>query len=180
MTLIGLTGFARSGKDSVGSILVQEGFTRFAFADRVKDLALAIDPLITCAGPISVQHLSQVVTEKGWEEAKGNPEVRRTLIKVGEGARIIFGDNIWVDDLERACSSLDPRPLVVTDVRYENEAEYIRSLGGQIWLVHRPGTSPAGPHDRVEGPYDVRIANYGTLDNLVETTLAHLRFHCRR
>jgi hypothetical protein len=33
---------------------------------------------------------------------------------------------------------------VLTDVRYENEAEAVRSHGGQIWRVTRPGTAADG------------------------------------
>jgi dephospho-CoA kinase len=39
MKLIGVTGFARSGKDTVGQILVREhNYVRFAFADPIKKM----------------------------------------------------------------------------------------------------------------------------------------------
>ncbi|NED29195.1 hypothetical protein G3I37_30615, partial [Streptomyces anulatus] len=42
-----LIGKARSGKDSVGAHLVRRyAYTRLAFADPLKEMALAVDPLI--------------------------------------------------------------------------------------------------------------------------------------
>ena len=39
--IIGLTGYAQAGKDSVANSLVQNyGYTRVAFADKIKELLL--------------------------------------------------------------------------------------------------------------------------------------------
>ena len=65
-----------------------------------------------------------------------------------EGHRGVFGDNFWVDALLpqegwEANFEISPfvhRPVdicVVTDLRFENEAERIRELGGMVWLVDR-------------------------------------------
>ena len=36
--------------------------------------------------------------------------------------------------------------LVFTDVRFPNEAEMIKSLGGEIWRIQRPGIAPINNH----------------------------------
>src|ERR1051326_4846414 len=45
--IVALTGYARSGKDTVGSILVeQHGFRRVAFGDVLKAVAEDMDPIL--------------------------------------------------------------------------------------------------------------------------------------
>ena len=45
--IIGLSGYARSGKDAVAQVLVSEfGFKRVAFADPIRDLLYEMDPKI--------------------------------------------------------------------------------------------------------------------------------------
>ena len=69
--IIGLTGYARSGKDTVASILVEDyGFTRVAFADPIRDLLLKINPILE-----NGYRLGEHVKEFGWELAKARTEV---------------------------------------------------------------------------------------------------------
>ena len=43
--IIGLTGYAQSGKDTVAKILIEQyGFTRVAFADKIRELLYEMDP----------------------------------------------------------------------------------------------------------------------------------------
>ena len=64
---------------------------------------------------------------------------------------------------------------VITDVRFDNEAQRIKDLGGQVWKVIREG-SGAGDHvseQELEGELiDLVIDNNGTLDDLEETVFA--------
>jgi hypothetical protein len=195
--LIGVVGFARAGKDSVGQILVERaGFTRIAFADKMKEFALAVDPYIPIevmpanSGPILLgekvapithfRRLSKVVADLGWEKAKTNPEVRRVLQKIGtEGGRLTVGPNMWVDavDLPHV-----PDRTVITDVRFLNEASAIQALGGVIWRVVRPGIEPANNHPSEMEQRSIReddlIENDGSLEDLADTVMLALeRLH---
>lgn len=90
---------------------------------------------------------------------------RMALQRYGtEGHREVFGDDFWVDALLPEDSSwamnfisrMDemqmfggfepPEICVVSDVRYENEAERIRKLGGQVWEIIRPGLESSDDH----------------------------------
>jgi hypothetical protein len=138
--LIGLAGYARSGKDTIGKILVERGFQRVAFADKLREFALAIDPIIWDRPRF---RLSDVVEVEGWEGAKENPEVRSLLQRLGtEAGRNILGEDVWVN----AALDIPPGDYVITDVRFPNELEAIRSRGGQVWLVSRPGYGPINGH----------------------------------
>ena len=49
--VIGLTGYAGSGKDTLANILVEEyGFTRIAFADKTKEFLYDLNPGIGFTG----------------------------------------------------------------------------------------------------------------------------------
>lgn len=144
---IALLGAARSGKDTVAARLVSEhGYRRLAFADPLKELALKADPLIPTHqdshGQITVR-LSRLVRAYGWDEAKTTyPEVRRILQNIGQGARKVDPD-IWIGALlPKALDAVSSgRSIVVTDVRYLNEAEFLTRVGFLLVRVHRPSVS---------------------------------------
>ena len=150
-TLIGLSGYKRSGKDTVAAHLVAHyGFTRYAFADIMRTAALALDPIIPQDdGMPETVRLSNFFddpafpTAAEWELAKEEPEVRRTLQYLGtEMGRNMFGENFWVDltfDAIDADVSLGPDArVVITDVRFPNEARTVRDKGGHVIRVTRP------------------------------------------
>ena len=70
------------------------------------------------------------------------------------------------------------RDVVIDDVRFPNEAEMIRRLGGELWLVDRPGVVYEGDHAS-EGALadvvpDAVINNGGSLKQLREVVAALL------
>jgi hypothetical protein len=181
--LIGLGNYARVGKDAVASVLVQEhGFTRVAFADALKELALKADPLIYSNAMVNVAtgrgHLKQVVHANGWENAKNQfPEVRKFLQNLGVAAREVMGENVWVDAAFAGFNQHGPEgrflgesDVVVTDVRFPNEFERIKDLGGKLVKVSRPGYGPANQHVSETAledfEWDYELQNNGTLDDL--------------
>lgn len=171
--LIGLIGKARSGKDTAASALIAErGFTRVAFADPVRALALSIDPLIPA--PDVHHRLSTLVRFYGWEVCKDSfPEVRRILQHVGNGYRENVSPTAWTD-MARPVLTNRTGPIVVTDVRYRNEADLIRDLGGDLIRIVRPGTQ-AGTHvsetELDDYPTHVVLHNTGDVDFLTSGIL---------
>lgn len=167
MKLIGLTGYARSGKDAAASFLVERGWKRLAFADAVRKGLLAMNPIITGS-----RRLKDIVDEDGWDYAKLNPEVRRLLQVYGtEAGRDIHGSCCWADIV--ACQIVSLRGnyhIVVTDVRFREEVRMIQVYGGQIIRIAKPGVGPVNDHksdtaiDRIQE--DSWIANDGTLEDL--------------
>jgi hypothetical protein len=179
--LLGLTGFARSGKDTVARILGRQnsGVRRAAFADLLKlsaarSLHVLVDPddvgmegVRRWADRFKQGQLLQIVDESG--EVIHSVSGRVFLQRFGtEGHRDIFGDDFWVE-----MANFEPPDcelLVFTDVRYTNEALAIRDRGGQIWRVVNDDASPAGRH-RSEQPLDStlidrEIPNNGSLKDL--------------
>lgn len=174
--IIGLNGYARSGKDAAASALVADGWERIAFADVLRDIAYAIDPFVQIGGfpPGDYARLSTVVDRLGWDAAKGShKDVRRLLQRLGtEGGRDILGKNIWIDTAFKR-ARMDGAGLVITDVRFQNEAEAIRERGGKVVRLNRPGVGPVNEHssdNAMEGfIFDAYIYNGGPLTELYDS-----------
>lgn len=176
--ILGAMGKKRSGKDTFAARLVAEhGFTRIAFADALKDVALDLDPIIDngpfvrANGSLAVHHsrLSDIVEKAGWEAAKDRPEVRRILQALGVAMRTHVDLDVWVDAAMAKADRI-PGPVVITDVRFPNEADRVRAGGGKLVRVQRPGLLDADFHvsetaldDHLS---DFTVSNDGTVEGL--------------
>ena len=161
--LVGISGYARSGKDTVAGILVERGWRRIAFADTLKLLAEKVDPPVD--GHTSLRDL---LGAGGWEQAKSNQQVRRFLQDLGGGVRDVLGLGIWVDALFRSTNG--HTKIVIPDMRYPNEMAEIKRRGGLTVRVNRPGIGPAPGHISDialdEAHFDLVIDNDGNLQDL--------------
>lgn len=165
--IIGLTGYAQAGKDSVANILVDHyGYQRIAFADPIRKLLYEMNPIVKDGG----YRVQGVVDGYGWDVAKtAFPEVRTMLQSLGVGARKTFGDMFWVQQALRQVHF--EGNFVITDVRYPNEAKAIREYDdSQIWRIKRSGVLPVNAHaseTAMDGEkVDQIFLNNGTLDDL--------------
>ena len=91
-------------------------------------------------------------------------------------ARAHFGAGFWVRTLATRVAGLrvqGRRLFVVSDVRFANEAEWIRGQGGEVWLIDRPGLAPVRQHvsECVQFRIDQVLRNDGTLDDLARRAL---------
>ena len=162
LAIVGISGFAGSGKDSLGAFLVARGFKKIAFADKVKQLAVALCPSLG----------ERIAAGETLDDLKrSDPSVRRWLQDVGLTARDVMGDDVWI---RSALEGLSPdEQYVITDVRFSNEVEAIREKGGILVRMERPGVGPANNHpsetelaDYQE--WDIVVNNDGALDDLGE------------
>lgn len=175
--IIGLSGFARSGKDEAAKVLVEQyGFTRVAFADKLRDFLYALDPMVGIEGepyegglsPVGVQN---VIDKHGWEgykETEYGNIIRTYLQRLGtEAGRQTLWDTIWID---AAFAGVDASKVVVTDARFFNEFDAVRERGGSVWRIERPGVGPANDHaselEAIDYPhFEYRLENDGTVED---------------
>lgn len=163
--IIGLTGYAQSGKDTVANILVEKyGFRRLAFADKIREILYELNPMV-CGEPLQIK-----VDVEGWDKAKQHPEVRRLLQKMGVACRTQLSASVWIAPVIRAINSPDER-IVVTDVRFKNEVDLLRlGFNAHIWRVERPGVGPVNNHiserEVSKFPVDITLHNDGSLEDL--------------
>jgi hypothetical protein len=170
--IIGLSGVARSGKDTIANYLIEKhGFTRVSFADPIRDALIRLNPNIDVDG--YSMKLSHAVHILGWERLKEvSSDIRGLMQRMGtEVGREMFGENIWADT---AFKSIKPDArIVIADLRYPNEAKAISSAGGEMWRIERPGIGPANSHpsETALDAYDfpIKIANDGTIEELYKT-----------
>jgi len=167
--IIGLLGYAQSGKDTVANILVEEyGYTRVAFADKIRELLYEMNPKVTVGYDIHTT-LQLMVDHSSWDEAKQNPDVRAMLQNIGVGARKVFGDEFWVMQALRQVHF--EGNYVITDVRFANEAKRIKQYdNAQLWRVKREGVEAVNSHvsetELAVYKVDQIVSNNGTIEDL--------------
>lgn len=121
--IVGLAGKAGHGKDTLGEIFCRRGnFIRMAYGDVLRDVAIA-------SGIMSQEDLRTK-----------SSHYRSTLQAGGHFVRMIDKD-FWVNKLWASSEMImhldNGANIVVTDVRYVNEADVIVEAGGMIIRVVR-------------------------------------------
>lgn len=170
--LVGLCGAAGAGKNTVAEFLTD--------ADGCSCLQVAFaDPLYECISTITGLPVERL-KDRGVKEAVVpwlGKSPRQMLQSLGtEWGRDTIHPEIWIRiTLERIRNELAAgRGVVITDVRFDNEAQAVIDAGGEVWRVDRPGwrclSEDAAKHQSEAGVSDHLIArtidNSGSLDEL--------------
>jgi hypothetical protein len=166
--IIGLSGYAQSGKNTVADILVDHhGFIQLAFADAIRDFIYEINPLVSCS---PTGYLQDLVNLKGWDEAKQEPQVRKLLQSTGVAGRNMIDEYLWVALTLSQIKDPQEGRYVITDVRFPNEAAALTAQGGQLWRIERPGVDAVNDHVSETAldawVFDETIINDGTIEDL--------------
>lgn len=178
--IIGLSGYAQVGKDTVANYLVENyGYRRVAFADPIREALYRLNPKIDIADMRGV-YLASAVDGLGWENIKVDSQDARLLLqRMGtEVGRQLFGEDFWVDRALHGVSKFDK--VVLTDVRFPNEYRAIKSREGIVWRVEKTGVSAVNNHASEtaldQQAFDGIIVNNSTKDDLY-ATLDYLMQH---
>ena len=143
VTVVGITGYARSGKDTIGNYLIHKyDYVQLAFAT----------PLKAACGEVFSLTWEQLhgdqketvdpfwgTTPRKLMQFTGTDLFRNALGKLCPE----IGGEIWVKALERKMQKMyeaDPEKcnkFVITDVRFPNECAFIKRLGGCVIRVNR-------------------------------------------
>ena len=183
--IIGICGLIGCGKGTVGDILVEQGFVKLSFADKLKDGVGAV------FGWNRAMLEGDTVESREWRETVDNfwtketgREITPRLVLQEFGTdcmRLGFDDGIWVSLVKQELLENTNQNYVLPDVRFENEIQMLKSIGGKIWEVKRgpdpqwlieyesTGIDPdVHPSEWrwVKGKKDAVIENNGTLREL--------------
>lgn len=166
--IIGLSGYAQSGKNTVADILVDHhGFIALAFADAIREFIYEINPMVACS---PTGYLQDLVNLKGWDEAKQEPQVRRLLQDTGASGRNMIDEYLWVALTLSQIKDPHEGRYVITDVRFPNEAAALSAQGGQLWRIERPGVDAVNDHISETAldawVFEETIINDGTIEDL--------------
>ena len=187
--VIGLCGLASSGKDYLAKGLVNQGYTRLAFADEVRAMLVRLNPIVSARhradfrrpdGRLPVRVKDVVKGE--WDALKEelpalyNQEIRPLLQRLGTECIRDIDPTFWVKAVDGLLQDLatdpngQPEGIVVTDVRFANEAEWIHELGGYVIKIARPGVKQLDHSSEViDFEYDAMFCNEGDGEQCRET-----------
>jgi hypothetical protein len=188
MRLIGLTGRAGSGKDTVANFLTGcQGFVRIGIADPMEAALLAM-----FAGTgITAEHFNDRMLKE--QPIPGIGRSGRQLKQtIGDWGRQVSSD-LWIyladrklREFSQASPLLHIQGVVVSDVRKVDEANWITRHGGRIWYIARPEkdraelageTASHSTEQEVDCvPFDIAIRNTGSIEDLFETVTNALYF----
>jgi hypothetical protein len=175
--IIGLVGFIGSGKGTVADLLVKDhGYRKFAFADALKDAVATIFmwPRGLLEGDSNASRTFRETVDPWWSHKLGYEVTPRLILqKFGtEACRHGIADNIWIAALEKRIHGYED--VVISDCRFPNEIDFIRSVGGKIIHVSRgkyPSTEELAKMHISETAWtdifpDYTVFNNGTLAEL--------------
>jgi len=183
MSIISISGKKGSGKDTAAARLIENhGFTRFAFADILKDMLTSvfkIERKYFDDHELKDKQFDRITVDfsdidkiRMWLEERGveiDYVMRTNMENVGHGRTLdtpremmqfigtdVCRDNIsndlWIDLTIKNMLSSGKRLIVVTDARYANERRALKKLGGILLLIKRSTTD--GKDTDKEWQYD--------------------------
>lgn len=137
--IVGLVGFIGAGKGTVGDLLRLHGYKQASFAGALKDTASQMFGWnrTLLEGDTDESRNFREQKDDFWSERFGydfSPRLALQLLGT-EAGRNVFHEDIWIYALENRIRN--HRNVVVTDTRFPNEIEFIRSKGGVIVEVKR-------------------------------------------
>ena len=141
--LIGLTGNAGSGKDTVARYLESKyGFWSISFAGPIKDMICA---LLGCT--------REQLEDREWREQPLSHEVfgakspRQLMQTLGtEWGRHVVHKDIWVNKALETARLMSNPNIVITDVRFDNEAFAIHDDDGIVIRINRKDAQAVAAH----------------------------------
>ena len=134
--LVGLCGSAGVGKTTIAQILQSDkNFKVLSFAGALKQ------SLSVLTG-ITPKHFTQIELKE--KQIPGLNDSPRTLMqKFGtEFVRNMVHPDFWVWRMQNSVSKYSHRNIIIDDVRFNNEAKYIRRNGGIVIHLERDYESP--------------------------------------
>lgn len=168
MKLVGIHGRARSGKDTLADFLVRHhNWKRIGLADPLRLFVSQITG-------IPVEDLMDGDVKEAPLPWLGGKSPRQLMQTLGtEWGREYVCSDVWLCVAERLIGEAAKQGyagVVVPDIRFDNEAEWIKELGGTLVHLHRDGVAEVAGHKSEAGVdpslVDLHVDNNGPLVGL--------------
>lgn len=145
--LVGFSGLAGAGKDTAASAFIKNYVLRdgrpvhrYSFAEPLKN---GVATMLSAFGITRMNIEDRDLKERQIEGLTFSP--RQMLQQVGTEAGRTLDPDLWVKIAEQVRSTAVGRnwaAMVLTDVRFENEAAWIRANGGKVIHIERDAVKP--------------------------------------
>lgn len=131
--IIVLSGPKGAGKDTVARYLItRKGYTRYSFADRMREVASIIYDI-----PIEAFR-DPVLKNKAHPNLPEGKTLRNFMEFLGEDLKR-FDPLLWIKPIIRSLSNLpEDGKAVVTDLRFPVELKELQALTSEFYYVYRP------------------------------------------
>jgi len=164
--IIGITGPAQCGKDTVADYIIDKrpAYRKTSFADPMKEML--------CSG-LGLTYEQLHGSLKDVIDVFYNCTPRHMLQTLGtEWGRDIIDGDIWIKAMEYRLSDIGGT-FIIPDVRFENEAEFVRKHGRLIHIRGRDDNIEAGANHVSEsgvncGNTDIVIHNDDLIDSFYD------------
>lgn len=152
--LTAFTGLKGSGKDTAGAVFTKRNYQKVSFAQPLKKMLRELLIMRGVPNDETDDYLEGFRKEQPTHFLMGKSP-RHAMQTIGtEWGRGMIADDLWIDTFERRCFGIRKHyGVVVTDVRFPNEVEAIKKLGGVVFRVNRDSqleaflaTPPASRH----------------------------------
>jgi len=136
---IGVVGFIGSGKGAVGDILSKFNFEKISFASHLKDVTSVMfgwDRKLLEGDTAESRDFREKI-DSFWSKKLNREFTPRLALQLmgTEVGRNVFGQNLWIHALENKINK--DESYIVTDVRFQNEIDWIREQKGIIIEIRR-------------------------------------------
>ena len=178
--LIAVVGWIGSGKDTISRYFEQkENFVRDSFASSLKDVcaSLFMWPRELLEGNTADSRIWREQVDAWWAEKLGIPEFtpRYALQHMGtEVMRESFNPDIWLLTMQKRFETVNAgKDVIISDCRFKNEVDFLRSLGGKIIMVDT-GTRPSWYDTALIANLDDSPSARLAAERVMQTTYSHI------
>lgn len=170
--IIGLTGKARAGKDSLALCLMSQ------YPEAVFDsFARPIRKFVASILGVSLRDLEKIKDEPSDILHGKTPRFAMQTLGTEWGRKTLF-DDLWIEWLFRR--NENAKLVVLADVRFDNEAQAIKERGGHIVrIVRKDHAGIGGDHASEMGVsdelVDFTVVNEGSLQDYLASAMNTLK-----
>ena len=146
--IIGISGYARVGKDSFGKMLSQELSVQYNKYSKRLSLAYELKK------DLDTFLLKKFNISAFTENSEEKKFIRPLLICYGTNLMRKKDPDYWINKLQKTIDINNSSGIIslVCDIRFENEADWIHRNNGILINLERSGTEPADENEKFNSP----------------------------
>ena len=164
--LIGILGRKRSGKDTMGSYMIEKyNYNRYAFADPLKDIL----KIMFDFSETQLNEDKEKVDDRWGVSPRtilqkfGTEICRNDLCKYIENIKL-EDETLWIKLFRFFYEKNKDKDIVITDVRFFDEIKAIKSYGGKIVKINRNNLE----NDTHSSESDIDNYNFDLIDYIID------------